>query len=248
MVGPYGKIRRAVLERLKDSILCDVRVEQRNLLARIDVLEQRSFNRRFYAMEQIGNYLAGAQVPGDYLEFGVYGGATFRHAYEVLSSSFRGMRFFAFDSFEGLPEPSGIDALDGYTGNFRKSEFACSREEFTGNLASAGVDMSRVVTVEGWFAETLAPGKSGALGVDKAAFAWVDCDLYESTVPVLDFLTPRLSVGSVVVFDDWRCYRNNPDHGEQRACREWLARNPAMRLNELLSFGWHGIAFTVAGT
>ncbi len=29
--------------------------------------------------------------------------------------------------------------------------------------------------------------------------------------------------------------------------REWLASNPRIRLNELPSLGWHGIAFTVAG-
>jgi len=76
--------------------------------------------------------------------------------------------------------------------------------------------------------------------------AWIDCDLYDSTVPVLEYLAPRLTVGSVVVFDDWRCYRNHPDFGEQRACREWLQRNPRLSLRELLSFGWNGIAFTVA--
>jgi hypothetical protein len=73
----------------------------------------------------------------------------------------------------------------------------------------------------------------------------VDCDFYESTVPVLNFLTSKLSVGSVIMFDDWRCYRNLPDFGQQRACREWLEANPQIKLNELLSVGWHGIAFTV---
>ncbi len=218
-----------------------------NMRARTDVLERRNFNRRFFAMEQIGNYLAGANVPGDYLEFGVYRGDTFRHAYEVLSISFPGMRFFAFDSFQGLPEPSGIDARNGYTGNFRKGEFSCSEEEFRNGLAASRVDLSRVVTVRGWFADTLKPEKTHEYGIDRVAFAWIDCDLYESTVPVLDFLGPRLAVGSVLAFDDWRCYRNHPDFGEQRACREWLDSNPRLHLNKLLSFGWHGIAFTVAG-
>lgn len=246
MTGLYRRLRRSFMGRLKDSVLSDIRVEMGNARARIDVLERRSFNRRFYAMEQIGNYLAGAHVPGDYVEFGVYRGDTFRHACEVLSTSFPSMRFFAFDSFRGLPEPSGIDAMDGYTGNFRRGEFACSEEEFRDGLAASGIDLDRVVTVGGWFAETLKPERARGYGLDRAAFAWIDCDLYESTVPVLDFLGPRLAVGSVLAFDDWRCYRNHPDFGEQRACREWLDSNPRIRLNELLSFGWHGIAFTVA--
>ena len=33
------------------------------------------------------------------------------------------------------------------------------------------------------------------------AVAWVDCDLYESTQPVLEFLTGRLQDGSLIFFD-----------------------------------------------
>jgi hypothetical protein len=38
---------------------------------------------------------------------------------------------------------------------------------------------------------------------------------FTSRGPVLRFLTPFLSDGSVVVFDDWRSFRNKPDFGEQ---------------------------------
>lgn len=40
-------------------------------------------------------------------------------------------------------------------------------------------------------------------------------------------------------------FRDLPDLGQQLACREWLERNPQIKIRELLSFGWHGIAFTV---
>ena len=64
-------------------------------------------------------------------------------------------------------------------------------------------------------------------------------------MPVLRFITPMLSVGSVLAFDDWRCYRNRPDFGQQRAVREWLESNPRVKLTELLPFGWNGLVFTV---
>ena len=69
--------------------------------------------------------------------------------------------------------------------------------------------------------------------------------IYKSTVPVLRFITPYLSQGSVLLFDDWRCFRNLPDRGQQRACREWLQANPQIELHEFVSFGFHGKAFTV---
>jgi O-methyltransferase len=113
-------------------------------------------------------------------------------------------------------------------------------------MVKSGADMRRIMTVPGWFHETLGDTHpvSGSLG--KVAASWIDCDLYESTPPVLDFLTGRLSVGSVLLFDDWRCFRNPPEFGEQRACAEWLARNPQIRLNDFFDFGFGGKAFTVA--
>ena len=116
---------------------------------------------------------------------------------------------------------------------------------FAENLKKKGVDLGRVTTVKGWFNASLTDENAKKFHINKVAAAWIDCDLYESTVPVLDFLTPRISVGTVLLFDDWRCFRNLPDYGEQKACREWLAKNPQITLHELFSFGWHGIAFTV---
>jgi len=220
----------------------------RDVYDRIREIEYRSFNRRFYAIEQVAEYLIGAQIPGDYCEFGVFEGNTFLHAYRNMGHHFPAMRFVAFDSFEGLPAPRGLDAEEGYSSHFHERQFACSEGDFIRNLRRNRVDLTRVSAVKGWFHETLAPGSAELHGVSTVAVAWVDCDLYESTVPVLEYLTSRLVTGSVLIFDDWRCFRNLPDFGEQRAAREWLDRNPKIALRELLSFGWNGIAFTVSSS
>ena len=102
-----------------------------------------------------------------------------------------------------------------------------------------------VKTIPGFFDQSLVSERVQQLDLQQVAVAWIDCDLYASTVPVLDYLTDKLTCGSVLAFDDWRCYRNLPDYGEQRACREWLEANPQIELHELFSFGWHGLAFTV---
>ncbi|MBU3584087.1 class I SAM-dependent methyltransferase [Polynucleobacter sp. 15G-AUS-farblos] len=216
-----------------------------DLYERVDRLEYRSFNRRFYAIEQCAEYLVGAQVDGDYCEFGVYIGTTFSHAYKWLSPLFTKMRFIAFDSFEGLPKPKGIDFSDGYSSHFYERQFSCTEDDFRNNILKNEVDLNKVEIIKGWFSKTLDPKSFESQKIEKIAVAWIDCDLYESTVPVLDFLTPRISVGSVLIFDDWRCYRNHPDFGEQLACREWLKANPNIKLAPLFSFGWNGIAFSV---
>ncbi|HEY5996147.1 MAG TPA: TylF/MycF/NovP-related O-methyltransferase [Candidatus Deferrimicrobiaceae bacterium] len=238
-------MKRFVKRKIVDAVSPVLDARLAALQARIETLEYRSFNRRFYAVEQSADYLVGAKIPGDYLEFGVYQGATFRHAWRTMSWLFPEMRFIAFDSFEGLPAPKGIDADGGYSSNFHAAEFRCDEGAFLANLSADGVDLSRVKIVKGWFDRTLAPGGEGEQCVGKTAFAWIDCDLYESTVPVLSFLTRRIVPGSVIAFDDWRSFRNHPGFGEQRACREWLAANPQIVLNELFAFGSSGIAFTV---
>lgn len=216
-----------------------------NLAERVDALEYQAFNRRYYAIHQIAEYLISAQIPGDYAEFGVYRGTTFEHAYKSMAYFFDDMKFAAFDSFEGLPKPEGIDAADGYTGNFHEKEFSCTEDEFLANMVAAGVDLKRVTCIKGWFDETLVPPDTAEYGLEKIAAAWIDCDLYKSTVPILNFLTSRLSTGSVLAFDDWRNFRNQPDFGEQKAVGEWLAKNPAIKLRELFSYGWYGVVFTV---
>jgi O-methyltransferase len=208
-------------------------------------VERRAVDLRRYALEEIAEYLRFAQITGDYCEFGVAEGHAFINAHKLMGRSFPEMRFHAFDSFEGLPRPQGVDAQGAYTGAFHEGQFACSLEAFTGRLRSAQIAEQRVTVHQGWFDRTLAAGQP-ADAIAAVAVAWVDCDLYESTVPVLNFLASRLKPGSVVVFDDWGCYRNQPDSGEQRACREWLDANPQLRLDLLFSYGWTGRVFTVS--
>jgi O-methyltransferase len=218
------------------------------LQARVALLESRLihyYRNRWDAIDNLSDYLVGAQIPGDYLEFGVFKGTTFSYACKVMVPIFEGMKFYAFDSFEGLPEPSGVDAREKYTSGFFKGQYAVSEEDFVENLRRAGVDLKRVEVVKGWFDQTLSAPGAAAQKIKKIAAAWIDCDLYESTVPVLQYIASRLSVGSVLLFDDWRCFRNLSDFGQQRACREWMDANPHIRLRELFQFGWHGQAFSV---
>lgn len=212
---------------------------------RLTYLEQRVHNYRWFAVEQAADYLVGAQVEGDYCEFGVYKGDTFAHMMRY-HDVFPTMRYIAFDSFEGLPAPTGIDNENGYTSNFYQGEFAVNETDFLNNLQSKKLPMDRVLTVKGWYDKTLNDDIAQKNNIEKIACAWIDCDFYESTVPVLKFLTKRLSVGSILLFDDWKVYRNLSDKGQQRATAEWLSANPGLQLNQIFDFSHHGLAFTVA--
>ncbi|OLC53552.1 MAG: hypothetical protein AUH85_14020 [Chloroflexi bacterium 13_1_40CM_4_68_4] len=181
-------------------------------------------------------------VEGDYLEFGVYRGRSFIEAWKAAGRyDARDMRFYAFDSFEGLPAPTGVDAQ----GPFSEGEFQADRSTFERNLRRHGVDMRRVRVVSGLFQETLSPENRRALGCRRASVVWIDGDLYASAVPVLDYLSDVLVDGAVLMFDDWYTFNGRPDRGEQLACAQWLKAHPEIRLVVYERFHWGGMAFIV---
>jgi O-methyltransferase len=198
-------------------------------------------------------FVASDKIDGDYLEFGVYQGRSFAQSYHALTAAFesraaaddavnangeedcerremgRNMRFFAFDSFEGLPELEGVDR-DGQ--DFAKGQYAAGIEEFRANVAAAGVPLERVICVPGWFDQSCTPETRRRLGITKASVIWVDCDLYNSAKSVLEFVGPILQDGTVLIFDDWFNYRGNPRRGEHRAFHEWKVTVPGFTFNE----------------
>lgn len=184
-----------------------------------------------------------SSLRGDYFEFGLYRGSSFSVAHR-LARRYRlapDMRFFGFDSFQGLPEPAGVDG----TGEFRRGDFACSRAEVIATLERQGVDWARTHLVEGWYDRSLTAELKRRLAPGRVGVALVDCDLYESTVPVLRFLASQFQEGSILLFDDWNCFDRSDDRGERRAFREFLREHPRFVAEEWISFGRRGQAFVL---
>lgn len=201
------------------------------------------------------SFAAWNQIEGDYLEFGVYRGESFAAAYRAIhdqrrrQSAFAGNssehqekqpRFFAFDSFSGLPQGPGARHAD-----YAPGAYACSQEEFTRNIAGNGVDLKDVVIVPGFYDKTLNSQTKQQHGLRRAAVVMIDCDLYESTVPVLEFLTDLVGQGTILIFHDWFRFRGSPKCGEQRACREWQEQYPHLELVEYWREGPQAVSFLI---
>ena len=181
---------------------------------------------------------------GAYLEFGVYRGQTFIHACHRIRELVPWMRCIAFDSFAGLPALQGPDA----DGEFTQGQFACTQADFEKSLRKARIDPGTVSVVPGWFDEVLNDETRLRLDLQVASIVYIDCDLYASCVPVLRFLTPLVRPGSILLFDDWYCFKADPNRGVRRATREWLAANPELTLERWHTFSHHGQAFIVQRT
>jgi hypothetical protein len=181
-------------------------------------------------------YCANNKITGDFAEFGVFKGHTSIEAWKAARRhDLRDMDFWLFDSFEGLPPVGGDDA----GGPFETGEFSFDQKSFEHNLRKNNVDLGRVHIVPGFFDRSLNEVQTdGSFSV-----VWIDCDLYESTVPVLKWLTDKLVDGAVICFDDWFTFSGRPDKGEQKAVSEWLAANPAISLMPYRDFHWAGKSF-----
>ena len=175
---------------------------------------------RLVHFEKAFETLRSSSTEGDYLEFGVYQGSSFIMA-SRLARKYRNdtMRFFAFDSFEGLPGSEGSA--------FQLGEFRCSRTMFSKIVEKGGVDMERVRIVEGLYSDSLTDAVKKDHDLTRASIVHVDCDLYSSTKEVLGFVEDLLYPGSVIIFDDWHAFEGNSNSeeserfGERRAFQEW---------------------------
>lgn len=160
-----------------------------------------------------------SRMEGDYLEFGVCGGASFVVFYSLAQKyGLKNMRFFAFDGFQGMPETEG-NKLEGSA--------SVSREEFTRTIRRVAMDMRRVRIIEGMFADSLTDSVRQRHNLTSAAIVHIDCDIYVSVKEALRFIEPIVHPGSIIIFGDWHYFEtvypveHPEDWGEQKAFREW---------------------------
>lgn len=162
-------------------------------------------------------------IDGYYMEFGSHEANTMRIAWDCTKHLFN-WHYIAFDSFEGLPEIAAIDRQEIW----QKGRLKTAVEEFVDIVTSHGMPRERLTVVKGFYNQTLTPELSKKLQPRKAAVVYVDCDLYVSTVDVLNFAKDFFQRGTILVFDDWFCFHGDPEKGERLAFREFCEANPNM--------------------
>ena len=172
---------------------------------------------------------ANRPIKGYYFEFGCHSGYTMSLAWKHTQHLFN-WTYVGFDSFEGLPEIEPKDDQEIWV----KGKLATSEEKFIELVTQAGMPSDRLVTVKGFYEDTLNKSLTAKLGHQKAAATYSDCDSSSSTVPILKFIKPFLQIGTVIIFDDWYCFHGDPLRGERRAWQEFLNENPSLRFSEFV--------------
>jgi len=129
--------------------------------------------------------------PGLALEFGVFKGTTINH----LARQAPDRHFFGFDSFTGLPD------------HWAGSRYSAVNFDRGGKKPRVPANVS---LVEGWFDKTLPDFL--ARQQQPIGFVHVDCDIYASTMTVLELTLPRLTPGAIIVFDEFFNYKGYELH------------------------------------
>jgi hypothetical protein len=128
---------------------------------------------------------AGLLSRGTVLEFGVATGRTLNQFAHWLPNK----PIHGFDGFVGLPED--------WTSRMRKGFFARSTLPRVRHNCQLWV---------GWFDQTLPKFKEKIQLTRPIALLHVDCDLYSSTVTILNSLKDNIVPGTVIVFDEYINY------------------------------------------
>lgn len=166
---------------------------------------------RLYNLHAAVRYAVKTDLPGDFVECGVWrGGSMMMVAQTLLALGRTDRNLYLFDTFEGLPKPDktldvdvwGHNAAEGWEVHRKTDESSdwayASLEEVRANMESTGYPMDKVFFVKGMVEDTI-PAKSP----DTIAVLRLDTDWYSSTKHELEHLYPRLSGNGILILDDY---------------------------------------------
>jgi len=149
--------------------------------------------------------LATQTIEGDIIELGTYKGGTSIMIARFLKSIGSKKRIYTCDTFEGHP-------YDDKFGKDRKGRFSDVNISYVEDKFFRFGVADKIRIIKGIFEDVLYK----KLGEKKFSFAFLDCDLYQSTKYALNFLIPRMANGAIIALHDY----GNPHFGLTKAVHE----------------------------
>ena len=152
---------------------------------------------KYYVINNIWNNIKLDSIEGDYIEFGIFKGKSLFHSFSTAKKNkiIHDRTFWGLDSFEGFP----AENHSFYT----SKNFDVSYEKVIKQFKKYG----NIKIKKGYFSKSL--NDKNISEINKIAFAFVDCDIYESSLDVFDFLKKRMTNGGFIMIDDYTSIDNN---------------------------------------
>jgi hypothetical protein len=186
------------------------------------------------------------QLPGDYLEFGVFEGTSLIAAFEndrrFHPPGTPGRAFWGFDSFEGFKHFTDRDRHPF----FKEGEFASNYEQTRQRIERHFNGRAGWHLVKGYFEETIQAQTAPDFGIAKVSVALIDCDLGTPALLALNFMAPALQKGTVLILDDYFAYCGSQKDGVAGAFHQFQAEHPHLVFRRLFDYGHGGQGFVLA--
>ncbi|UZQ55629.1 class I SAM-dependent methyltransferase [Trichothermofontia sichuanensis B231] len=151
-------------------------------------------------------------LPGNFVECGTYrGGVAAMLGVIIQRYSSRPRKVYAFDTFEGMPEPTEIDKHQNTPANQTGFGAGALKAPIAENIAKICQILNVqdiVVPVQGLFAQTLPTYK---FLIDKISLLHADGDWYESTMDIFRNLYNQVIENGIIQVDDY---------GHWQGCRQ----------------------------
>lgn len=196
---------------------------------------------RMYSLYKAVNYILQNNIPGDFVECGVWkGGSALLIAKMLADKNVTDRRVILYDTYEGMSEPTENDkdiAGEAATELLQKTSieiqdsiwYYSSFEEVKENLSLSQLKEENIIMIKGKVEETIpmqVPTKSISL-------LRLDTDWYESTKHELHHLYPLLNKNGVLIIDDYGHWE-----GCRKAVDEYiLANNLTILFNRIDATG-----------
>lgn len=135
--------------------------------------------------------LTCSKLDGDFAEIGCHNGGTSFLLASVLRSPHK---LHAFDSFEGLSEPTVRDMVDNkqrYHKGYSKADKSVVSEYLNSHCG-------KIIIHDGWIVDTI-----NDVSNIKFSLVYLDVDLYEPTKISIESIWGNIVNGGYIVFDDY---------------------------------------------
>lgn len=191
---------------------------------------------------RVVEYTNLCHVEGDITEFGTFHGFTARMFTELMKEYGDKRTLLLYDSWQGFPATVGeIDSnckevKEGYwkQGDCNPALGIETEVRIASILDS--ILPGQIKTCRGFYQDTVKPEYLPK----SISILHIDCDLYESTLLVLEKVRPLLSEGAVILFDDFNNNLASNNYGERAAFRN---SSIAAYCEPWFTYGWSGYAF-----
>jgi O-methyltransferase len=199
---------------------------------------------RMYGLFMAIKFVIDANIPGDFVECGVWkGGSAMLMAQTLLNMQETARKIYLYDTFAGMTKPTEKDTLIANGSPASKTWKKMQKdsynawafspiEEVKSNMLMTNYPQDNIVYVKGKVEDTIP-----AAIPDNIALLRLDTDWYESTYHELKHLFPLLAHGGVLIIDDYGHFA-----GAKEAVDTYFKENRiAMLLNRIDYTGRIGI-------